>query len=142
MTTIKRHEELLKYSLEMLDSTLAKGVLSNPRAIAFATSSGAADLLSILLHKLGKLQIGKVIEHQWFKKLQIGQKKTPLYEEKLGASLDIPEKDLICDLMCSIEEKRTTLAYGNPAESDISYVVVEFKRLKMLVEELTGEKFE
>lgn len=137
MTTIKRHIELLKFSLQMIDDTLARGLASNPRAIAFAASSGAADLLSIYLHKLGKLPIGKVIEHQWFKKPQQGQKKEPILEEKLG--VDFPRKKQVYDIMCDIEEKRGLLAYGNPTDTDVEAMLGEFRKLKTLVEEEIGD---
>jgi hypothetical protein len=140
MTSIERHKELLRQSLNILDIVLAGGLLNNPRAIAFATSSGSVDLLSILLHKTGKLSLGRVIEHQWFKKPLPMQKIKPIYERKLD--MDFPKKKAIFSLMCDIEEKRNILAYGNPSDKDISLAVDTFRTLKNIVEEEIGEKLE
>ena len=138
MNRIERHKKLLQFSLDMLDSTLAKGILSNPRAVAFAASSGSVDLLSILLLKKGKISMGKVVNHQWFKKPMPGQKKVPIYEERIG--VDFQRKEEIYRLMCDIEEKRNILAYGNPQEDDIEKVVIQFQKLKKTIEEVADEK--
>ena len=138
MTTLKRHAELLQQSIEIIDNTLAKGLMSNPRAVGFATSAGSIDLLSIYLHKLGKISIGKIIEHQWFKKPAKEQKKEPLYERKVR--VDFLKKNEIYDLLCEIEEKRTILAYGNPTGKDVEKCINSFWKLKKLIEDLTGEE--
>ena len=138
MTTITRHKELLKLSIEMIDDVLSRGLMSNPRAIGFATSSGSVDLLSIYLHKHGKISIGKIIEHQWFKKPSTEQKKESLYEKKIG--VDLPKKNEIYPLMCEIEEKRTILAYGNPSDKDVEDAVNSFKKLKAIIEKEIGEE--
>ena len=74
----------------MIEDVLAKGIMSNPRAIGFSVSAGSVDLLSFYLHKLGKISIGKIIKHQWFKRPLDNQKKLPLYERKIG--VDFPRK--------------------------------------------------
>lgn len=38
MTTLERHKELLKYSIDLIDTVFSKGVISNLKAIAFAAS--------------------------------------------------------------------------------------------------------
>ncbi len=140
MTSIERHKELLNQSLRILDLALAGGILDNPRAIAFATSSGSVDLLSIYLHKSGKISIGKVIEHNWFKKPLSEQKIKPFYERKLD--FDFPNRKIVFLLMCHIEEKRNILAYGNPTEQDVGFVVDAFNKLKKTLEEQLGETYE
>lgn len=137
MTSLKRHKELLNFSVELIDNVLSKGLMSNPRAIGFATSAGSVDLISIYLHKLGKISLGKIIEHQWFKNSKKGQKKELLYERKIG--IDFPKKDEIFSLMCEIEEKRNILAYGNPTEKNVEQTISSFRKLKNLIEELIGE---
>lgn len=138
MTSLERHKELLKQSIEMIDDTLSKGLMNNPRAIGFATSAGSIDLLSILLHKLDKIQIGKIIEHQWFKAPRPGQKIKPLYERKIG--VEFPKKEEIYTLLCQIEEKRNILAYGNPTKIDVEENINLFRKLKTVIEEEIGEK--
>lgn len=140
MTTIERHKKLLEQSLRILELALAGGILDNPRAVAFATSSGSVDLLSIYLHKLGKISVGKVVEHSWFKKPLPEQKIKPIYERKLD--IEFPKKQVLFSLMCDIEEKRTILAYGNPTKHDISFVIEAFNNLKNIVEREMGEKYE
>jgi len=55
-----------------------------------------------------------VINHQWFKKPKLGQKKIPIYEEKIG--VDFSKKKEIYELMCDIEEKRK-LGGNTPAST-------------------------
>jgi|SRR3989344_8321974 len=136
MTSTDRHQSLLRQSLDLLDLAISKGMLDNSRAIAFAASSGAVDLLSILLHNLGKLSSGKVIEHQWFKRPKPEQKKAPIYEKKLD--FNFPHKKEIFSLMCTIEEHRSSLAYGNPTESDVMRVTEAFRKLREIIEKELG----
>lgn len=128
----------MKDSIEIIDNALSKGIMNNPRAIGFAASVASVDLLSICLHKLGKISMGKIIEHQWFKRPVKGQKKKSLYERKID--VNFPSKEEVYELMCSIEEKRTVLAYGNPNKKEVEECVNAFWDLKKLIEELTGEK--
>lgn len=114
--------------------------MNNPKTIAFATSAGAIDLLSIYLHRLEKISLGKIIQHQWFKKLNLEQKIEPLYERKIG--IDFPNKKEIYDLMCKIEEKRNILAYSNSTKKDVENILISFWKLKKLIEKLIGEKYE
>lgn len=137
MTNLERHKALLRQSMDLLELSVAKGALDNSRAIAFAASSGAVDLLSIFLHRAGKLPTGKIIEHQWFKSPKPEQKKTSVYERKL--SVDFQRKKEIFNLMCAIEEKRTKLAYGNPTEGEVSSVIKALQKLKELIERELGE---
>ncbi len=138
MTTIERHKELLKQSISILQFSIERGILENSRGIGFAVSSGSVDIFSIYLHKLGKISSGRIIEHNWFKKIKEGQKIEPLYEREIN--LDFPKKEEVYQLMCGIEEKRMILAYGNPSKEDIKIMIDSFWKLKEIIEKQIGEK--
>lgn len=140
MTSVDRHKDLLKQSSDLLELAIARGAFENSRTVAFATSSGSVDVLSIFLHRIGKLSAGGIIEHQWFKQPKHEQKKPSVYELRLD--FDFPQKKVIFSLMCAIEEKRDKLAYGNPTETDITATITAFKKLKELLEQELGESFD
>lgn len=138
MTTIEEHRRALDESIRAIKACVDFDVESSPRTIGFNCSAGSVDILSIYLHKLGKLPVGKIIDHTWFKPLQLGQKKLPIYQEKLN--FDFPKNEEIFELMCRIEEKRNKLIYGKGTKAEIEGVLESFWKLKGLVEsELGGE---
>jgi len=47
-----KHYERLKESLEVLDESITKGIMSRQRTIGFNCSAAAVDMLEIYLHKV------------------------------------------------------------------------------------------
>ena len=140
MATYENHKALLMQSIRKLKLSIIEGIELNSRDIAFNASAGSIDLLSILLHKLGKIDTGFIIKHEWFKKPQLGQKKQAIYEERIKT--EFPEKQAIYGLMCSIEELRNKIAYNITSKETIQSMLDYFFKLKELTEKITGEAYD
>ena len=121
---LREHTRALEWALEQ----------DNQSAIGFHASAGSVELLSILLHKLGKVTADFQINHAWFKSRRI-------LEAKLNA--DFPRKEEIIAVMEEIEELRNPLCYGSPRpEEAVAEMADCFRGLKATIEEILGEKLD
>ena len=107
---------------------------NNQSSIGFHASAGSVEMLSILLHRLRKVQADFQLNHTWFKSDGVLEKKLPF---------DFPHKEEIIGLIKGIEELRNPLCYGSPKlESSIDEVLEHFYKIKEIVEGVLGEKLE
>ncbi|MEK6887924.1 MAG: hypothetical protein AABX14_03190 [Candidatus Aenigmatarchaeota archaeon] len=135
MSAIRDHKKRLQESLDAIDDAIAVGIEKKPVTIGFHTSACAIELLEIYLHKEGKIPIGKMIKHDWFKRPLPEQKVEAMIERKL--KVDFPSKEKVYDLIYTIEGNRTNLVYGRPTKTQIEAVVNAFNKLKgMLIEKI------
>lgn len=135
MSAIRDHKKRLQESLDAIDDAIAVGIEKKPVTIGFHTSACAIELLEIYLHKEGKIPIGKMIKHDWFKRPLPEQKVEATIERKL--KVDFPSKEKVYDLIYTIEGNRTNLVYGRPTKTQIEAVVNAFNKLKgMLIEKI------
>ncbi len=137
MGAIRDHKQRIKEHFEALEGAIAVGVVRKPVTIGLHTSSCAIELIELYLHKEGKIPIGKVVKHDWFKKPHPEQKVEPLIERKLR--VDFPSKKEIYDLMYKIEGNRSQLVYGRPTEEQIEAVLSAFNKLKDMLLEKIGD---
>jgi len=107
---------------------------NNQSAIGFHASTGAIELLSILLHKLDLISTGVQINHAWFRSRKN-------IDDKLN--FNFPHKEKIIFLIENIEDLRNPLCYGTPRpEENVEAVTENFQKLKKLVENILGESFD
>ncbi|HLD39248.1 MAG TPA: hypothetical protein VJB05_02970 [archaeon] len=137
MGAIRDHKRRILESLEEIEGAVAIGVERRPVTIGLHVSACSIEILELYLHKEGKIPIGKVIKHEWFKRPLPGQKLDPLIERKL--TVDFPSKKEIYDLIYKIEENRTNLVYGRATKEQIEVVLDSFNKLKRLLVERIGD---
>lgn len=137
MGAIRDHKQRIKEHFEELDGAIVVGMERKPVTIGLHTSSCAIELLELYLHKEGKIPIGKIIKHDWFKKPLPEQKVEPLIERKLN--VNFPSKKEVYDLIYKIEENRTKLVYGRPTKEQIETVMNAFNKLKDMLLERIGD---
>lgn len=143
MTSLQLHKEQIKEHIQEINDAIAIGLERRPATLGLHTSACAISLLEAYLHALGKISIGAMIKHEWFKPPKVGQKIAPLAERKIGT--EFPHKDDIFSLMYAIEENRNKLIYGKPTKTAIDAVLTSFQKLhKIIKEELEklGEEIE
>ena len=120
----EKHLERLKESLEVIDESIEKGVVSRQRNIGFNVSAAAVDMIEMLFHKNELIDSGYIVKHEWFKSKN-------KIKEKLD--FDFSKKKEILELMFSIEEKRNLLCYGSPQpEEETKAIIKKFNQLKEL----------
>ncbi len=138
MTSIEEHKKKIKEHLEEIDDAIEEGIDNKPITIGFNCSACAIQFLELYLHLIGKISIGKIIKHEWFKRPTAEQKKEPLIERKLSA--EFPMKKEIYELIYSLEEERNILVYGKPSEKQTKIVLEMFMKLKEIFIRLFGEQ--
>ncbi|MBI3190399.1 hypothetical protein HYZ41_01705 [archaeon] len=137
MGAIRDHKRRIQEHLEEIEGAIAVGIERKPVTIGLHASACAVEILELYLHKEGKIPIGKIIKHDWFKKPLPEQKIEPLIERKLMT--DFPLKKEIYDLIYKIEENSTNLVYGRPSKEQIETVINSFNKLKnMLTDKIGG----
>lgn len=134
MTSIEEHKKKIKEHLDEIDEAIEAGIEKKPITIGFNCSACSIQFLELYLHASGKISIGKVVKHDWFKRPKEGQKKEPLIERKL--QIDFHKKKEIYDLIYDLEEERTILMYGKSTEKQIKKVLDSFSKLKEIFKEL------
>lgn len=134
MTTQHVHLKKIQEHLQELKDATTIGIDRRPATIGFHTSACSIDLLELYLHKLGKLEIGAQIKHEWFKRPKEGQKIIPIAERKLP--LLFPHKEELFEFLYSLEEKRNKLIYGNTSKEEIEHTLNVFERFKNRMKEL------
>ncbi|MFH0837267.1 MAG: hypothetical protein V1870_04010 [Candidatus Aenigmatarchaeota archaeon] len=137
MGAIRDHKRRIREHLDEIESAIIVGIENKPVTIGLHTSACAIELLETYLHKEGKIPIGKIIKHDWFKRPLPGQKIEPLIERKLMVSF--AEKDKVYNLIYKIEENRTNLVYGRATKEQIETVINSFMELKSILLEKIGD---
>ena len=141
MTSIEEHKKKIIEHLEEIDDAINHGIEKRPVTIGFHCSACSIQFLELYLHLINKIQIGKIIKHDWFKKPKPEQKKEPLIERKL--SIIFPKKQEIYDIIYAIEEERNSIMYGKPSKEQIKNILSNFQKLKKIfMEQFKNEKFE
>src|SRR3989344_654699 len=102
MGAIRDHERRIQEHMEEIESAITIGIEKKPVTIGLHASACSIELVEAYLHKSGKIPIGKVVKHDWFKRPLPEQKVEPLVERKLKA--DFPRKQEIYELLYTIEE--------------------------------------
>jgi len=106
----------------------------NQSSIGFHASAGSVELLSVLLHRLGKATADFQLNHTWFKSRKV-------IETKLD--FDFPGKAEIISIMEEIEDLRNPLCYGSPRpEEAVTEMADCFRQLKAMVEKILGDKLD
>ena len=137
MASIERHKEQIKEHMQEISDAIAIGLEKRPATLALHASACSISMIEAYLHVLGKISVGTMIKHEWFKPPKEGQKIAPLAERKIGA--DFPLKDEILSLMYTLEEHRNKLIYGKPTKSTIDAVFNSFQKLHQLVKDKLKE---
>ena len=137
MTSVKNHLNKIKEHIEELEDAIRTGIEKRASTIGFHVSSCSVDLLESYLHKTGRIPLGKIIKHEWFKRPKLGQKTLPIAERNLP--FDFPKKKEIFEEMYAIEEIRNKLIYGKSSVSDIKTALSSFERLKAIILNMLGQ---
>lgn len=138
MASIQIHKEHIQEHLQEMTDALAIGLEKRPATIGLHASACSIELLELYLHVFGKISVGTMIKHEWFKAPKPDQKIAPIAERKIQA--EFPAKSELFELMYSIEENRNKLIYGKPNISAIESVYNSFKRLHQIISEKLKEK--
>ena len=137
MTSMQLHKERIREHIQEINDAIAIGLEKRPATLGLHASACAISLVEAYLHALGKISVGSMIKHEWFKPPKAGQKIAPLAERKIGA--DFPHKDEIFSLMYTIEEHRNKLIYGKPTKTAIDAVLTSFQKLHKTINEKLKE---
>src|SRR3989338_2553100 len=137
MSAIRDHKKRINESMEAIEGAIAVGIEKRPVTIGSHASACAIEMLETYLHNEGKIPIGKMLKHDWFKRPLPEQKVEPLIERKL--KVDFPSKEKVYDLIYTIEGNRTNLVYGRPTKTQIESVVNSFNKLKNILMERIGD---
>lgn len=137
MSAIRDHRKRISEHLEEIEGAILTGIERRPATIGLHVSACSMEIFELFLHKEGKIPIGKVIKHDWFKRPFAGQKIEPLAERKL--KVDFEGKEQIFELLYTIEENRTSLVYGRATKTQIEAVLTAFDKLKELLMGRIGE---
>src|SRR3989344_614095 len=121
MTLIEEHKKKIKEHLEEINDAIEQEIEKKPVTIGFHCSACSLQYLELYLHVTNKIQIGKIIKHDWFKRPKPEQKKEPLIERKL--LITFPKKDEIYNLIYTMEKERTSLLYGKPTKEQIESIL-------------------
>ncbi|MFH0840636.1 MAG: hypothetical protein V1865_01445 [bacterium] len=138
MTSIAIHKERIQEHLQEIKDALTIGLEKRPATLGLHISACSLSLLELYLHVLGKISVGTVIKHDWFKRPKPGQKIAPLAERKLG--VEFPLKGEIFSLLYSIEEERNKLIYGRSSLITLEIVLKSFQQLHQIIKEKLEEK--
>ncbi len=137
MASIQLHKQQIKEHIQEINDAIAIGLEKRPATLGLHASACSISLLEIYLHILGKISIGTMIKHEWFKPPKPGQKIAPLAERMIGA--EFPNKEVILSLMYALEEHRNKLIYGKPTKTAIDAVFTSFQKLHVIIKEKLSE---
>lgn len=117
---------IFRWALEVL------GLKDGQRIIGLHASRGIIELLSVLIHKTGKVDMGFQLNHRWFKSKNVS--------ERLP---NFPEKDKIISKITELENLCETLSYGSEKpEYDTERALLLFKELEKMIEDKIGDYHE
>lgn len=137
MGAIRDHKKRIEEHTEQIEAAISVGIERRPVSIGLHASACAIELLELYLHIEGKIPIGKILKHDWFKKPLPEQKVEPLIERKLKT--DFPDKEKIYSLIYIIEKNRTNLVYGRSSKEQIETVISAFQKLMGILSERIGD---
>ena len=137
MASIQLHKQQISEHIQEINDAIAIGIEKRPATLGLHTSACSISLLEIYLHILGKISIGSMIKHEWFKPPKVGQKIAPLAERMIGS--EFHQKDKIFSLMYVLEENRNKLIYGKPTKSAVDAVLSSFQNLHSIIKEKLKE---
>lgn len=124
------HLRQLKESIREIEKAIIEGISEKQRTIGFNTSSGAIDMLEIILHKNRVLDTSAMIKHEWF------NSERKISEKIIG---DFPRKAEIIPLIKKIQSVRNFFCYGKKQPlSSIQETVDNFNNLKNIFVEVTN----
>ncbi|MBI5061032.1 MAG: hypothetical protein HZB67_01845 [Candidatus Aenigmarchaeota archaeon] len=118
LAAFQEHKEgMFEWALEI------KGLDKSQRIVGTHAARGIVELLSALLHELGKIDPGSQINHRWFKSGSSG--------ERLP---EFPKKDMIVKKLVELETLSENLTYGSqkPRE-EIEKTVKLFEELENII---------
>ncbi|MBS3136420.1 hypothetical protein J4401_05675 [Candidatus Woesearchaeota archaeon] len=131
MTSVEEHIRKIQEHLEGLNESIERGIEKRPATIAFHCSACSLQLLELYFHAARKIDMGKTLNHEWFKRPTKEQRKEPIAKRHL--KIDIPEKSIIYELLYEIEEERGSLMYSKPTEGQTKKVIVAFNKFKGII---------
>ena len=137
MASIQLHKDQIREHVQEINDAIAIGLEKRPATLGLHASACSISLLEIYLHALGKISVGSMIKHEWFKPPKAGQKIDPLAERRIVANF--PDKDGIFSLMYTLEENRNKLIYGKPTKSAVDAVLTSFQKLHSIIKEKMKE---
>lgn len=137
MASVQIHKEQIKEHIQEMNDAVAIGLEKRPATLALHASACSISMIEMYLHVLGKISVGTMIKHEWFKPPKPGQKIAPLADRKIGA--DFPLKNEIFSLMYELEEQRNKLIYGKPTKPAIDSVYSSFQKLHQLIKDKLAE---
>ena len=105
----------------------------SPAVVGFAYSTAAIHIFSIVFHN--ELDPGRMIKHDDFRSERDIRKLKSLIR-------DFDKKDGLFILWKEMENKRNELCYGYPKEEDIKEYTAKFYKIKEILENISGLKFE
>ena len=105
----------------------------SPAVVGFAYSTAAIHIFSIVFHD--ELDPGRMIKHDDFRSERDIRKLKSLIR-------DFDKKDGLFILWKEMENKRNELCYGYPKEEDIKEYTAKFYKIKEILENISGLKFE
>lgn len=127
---IESHLENLKESIREIEEAVTRGVVERQRTLGFHASTGAADMLEIILHKENLIDPGFIVKHEWFNSKNIVKEKF---------NFNFSKKEEILSLMEKIEGLRNSLCYGKRKnEEELLEFIANFNRLKDIFLEVSG----
>lgn len=135
------HKAHIEEHIQGIENAIVIGIEKRPATMGLHISACSIDLVELYLHVLGKISVGMLIKHEWFKRPKEGQKIAPLAERKLGVVF--PHKEKIIGLLYTIEEHRNSLIYGKPKKAALDAVLSSFQELYQIIKEeltLRGEE--
>ncbi len=124
------HLRNLKESVQEIEKAIIEGISEKQRTIGFNASTGAIDMLEIILHKSKVLDTSAMMKHEWFNS-----------ERRIAEKLkeNFPRKDEIIPLIKKIQSVRNIFCYGKKQPlSSIRETVENFNTLKKIFMEVTN----
>jgi hypothetical protein len=122
------HRARIKESLEVIADSVARGLAERQRTIGFHASAASADMLELYLHRMGLIDPGAVLKHEWFTSMRRAEEHLPPTFE--GKAELVP-------LLIRIESRRSLLCYATPrAEEVVEEVLLAFHELRKVLRRL------
>lgn len=140
MTSKEIHKIHIKEHIQEIEDAIAIGIENRSATLGLHISACSIELLELYLHVMGKIPIGFILKHEWFKSPKLDQKIEPLADRKIGINFQFKEE--IFSMMYSIEEERNKLIYGKPSKIATESVLKAFQKLYSLIKNKLQEKGE
>lgn len=105
----------------------------SPATVGFIHSAALIHMFHLAFYD--ELDPGRAIKHEDFRSKEKSDKMKSLIK-------DFKEKERMFELWKEMENKRNELCYGYPNKEDIEEYVNRFYKIKEILEEISGIKFE